>query len=207
VLFFPLKVAMKVISLLITAAIAYLILSAVQVVLASRASTAASDYHRASAIVLLGAPAPGGTPGTDLTRRLETAASLYQAHLAGRVVVTGSGTAAASAEGVGAATTWLTSHGIPGGAIESVSSTDAVGGLKGAAATLGRGTTVLVVTDAIDALWTKGAAASAGLTPQIVPAADSKVTLYTEIGPLLRQTTGVAAGRIIGDLRATWAAT
>ena len=206
-LFFPIRVAMKVVSLLITAAIAYLVLSAVQVVLASRASASPSAYHDASAIVVLGAPAPGGTPGTDLTGRLDTAVALYGAHLSNRVLVTGSGGNAASAGVVQASSAWLAAHGVPSSAVGTVDSEDAIGGLKGAVTSLGHGASVLVVTDAIDVLWTKGAATSAGLMPQVVPASGSKVAIYTEIGPLARQTAGVAAGRIIGDLRATWAAT
>jgi uncharacterized SAM-binding protein YcdF (DUF218 family) len=201
-----LRVVRKLVSLLITAAIAYLILSGVQVVLASRASSSPSAYHRASAIVVLGASIANEPSKTAFTRRLTTAATLYAAHLSRRVIVTGTGDSEASQGVIDLASSWLESHGVPDTVITPVGATDAVGGLRGVDRSLGNGSTVLVVTNAIDDLWTKGAAASAGLSPQVVPAAGSKVAVYTEVAPLARQASGVAAGRIIGDLRATWAA-
>jgi hypothetical protein len=103
-------------------------------------------------------------------------------------------------------TTLLQQSGVPTSAITSLNATSGTDGLKQIAQTLGPEATTLIVTDAIDDLWTKGAATSAGLEPVVVPATGSKVGLYTEVGPFVRETSGVAAGRIIGDLRATWAA-
>jgi uncharacterized SAM-binding protein YcdF (DUF218 family) len=207
VLLLPLKIAIKVVSLLITGAIAYLVLTGFQVALASRASTNAADYHQSSAIVILGSPAPGGVPGMDFVSRLTTAAALYSVHLAPKVILTGVGGSTTSPDVIVAGRSWLANNGVPASAISSVASADAVGGLKSAAASLGANARVLIITDAIDLLWTKGAATSAGLAPTVVPAKGSKVALYSEIGRFAIQTTGVAAGRIIGDLRATWAAT
>jgi hypothetical protein len=205
-LFLPFKIAIKVISLLITALVAYLVLSAVQVALASRATSNPADLHPSSAIVVDGPYEDSGALGSDLTDRLQTAGILYAAHLAPRVVVSLVGDPASRASATGAITTLLQQSGVPASAITPLSATSGTDGLKQIAQTLGPEATTLIVTDAIDVLWTKGAATSAGLEPVIVPATHSKVGLYTEVGPLVRETSGVAAGRIIGDLRATWAA-
>jgi hypothetical protein len=187
--------------------IAYLVLSGIQVVLASRGSTNVVDYKPASAIVLLGAPSPGGVAGTHFLGRLQTTAKLFSGRLAPRVVITGSGGTAASQEVIKAGREWLIANGVSAGAISSIDSANAIDGLKGATASLGANTRVLVVTDAINLLWTKGAATSAGLIPTVVPAEGSKVPLYSQIVPFAIQTSGVAAGRLVGDLRTTWAAT
>jgi hypothetical protein len=208
VFFLPLKIAIKLASLLFTALIAYLVLSAVQVVLASRASTDPGDLHRARAIAVDGPVARGSKLGTDLTARLSTAVSLVKADLAPRlivVLVTPKGANPAPARA--AATTYLERNGLSRAQITVSDSTSGTDGLRKIASELGGiDPKAIIVTDAIDVLWTKGAAASAGITPQIDPAAGSKVSLWQEIGPLARETSGVAAGRIIGDLRATWAA-
>ncbi len=204
-LFFPIKIAMKLLSLLFSVVVVYLAVTAVQVILASRASASPGAYPSAAAIVVLGASAPGGTPGQRYTDRLETGASLYGAHLASRVILTGDDPSGSSTSVTSAGATWLEGHGIPSGAVTTLPASSAVGGLRGVDATLPTGSTVLVVTDAIDVLWTRGAAKSAGLSANVVPAAQSKVAAYSEVGPLWRETSGVAVGRIIGDLRASWA--
>jgi hypothetical protein len=205
VLFWPFKLAMKVVSLLLTAAIAYLVLSAIQVELAARGSTTPSAYTSAPAIVVLAPYGSTGSIDAAVTDRLQSAGAFYTAHLAPRVVVALCGNAQGSTSARSAISTALVGDGVPSATTTYLDSSSVVDGIRSVGSTLGSGSKAIVVTDAVNALWTKGAAVGAGLDPQVAPTPQSKVAVYSEIVPLLREATGVAAGRIIGDLRAFWA--
>jgi len=207
VIFLPLKIAMKIVSLLVTAAVAYLVLSAIQVVLASRTSTDLSTFHRADAVAVDGTVGTGATLGSDLTARLTTAAAVVKSGLAPRVVGVLNTPPGSDPAATAQAAAILTQNGLSPGQYQITSTAGGTSWLQIVASHIGGSKPpVIVVTDAIDALWTKGAATGAGMTPQIDPAAGSKVFLWKEFGSLVRETTGVAAGRIIGDGRASWAA-
>lgn len=210
-LFGPIRWALKLLYFAVLAAVVYVVVSGFQVVSASHLSTEVSAVGPARAVVVLGAPVTGSEPGPDLTARLQQALLLYQAKRAPTLVIAGApATAAAASVPASAAVTsvaesWLTANGVPASSIVTVSATDAASGLSQAVSVLGKGAQVIVVTDAIDALWTKGAASHLGLSAQVSPAVGSEKAFYSELGPLWRQATGVAVGRLIGYTRATWA--
>jgi hypothetical protein len=213
--FAPIRWAFKLLYFAVLAAIVYVVVSGYQVVAASHLPTSARSVHTAPDAVVLGAPLVGGAPGADLTARLQQALLLYQDKVVTHVLVAGS-SSAGSTGGTGAASpvsqpeaerTWLVAYGVPTANIREVVAQNASTALFDIAGMLGSGSKVVVVTDAIDALWTKNAASKDGLAPEISPAVGSERVVTSEIGPLWREATGVAVGRLIGYGRATWAET
>ena len=86
-LFGPVRLVVRLVSLVVTGAIVYVIVCGVQVVEASRLSAAPSAVHPASAIVVLGQPV-AKADRADLISRLGQAALLYRHHRSSRVIVT-----------------------------------------------------------------------------------------------------------------------
>jgi hypothetical protein len=146
----------------------------------------------------------GAGSGTDEPARLAEAHALVRAGLAPRLVF------AANSQLSTALSTlapWISS--IPGFSLaDEILADDAATQLRLAASTLGASPAhpvhVIVVTDAVDALWTRHAAAEDGLAATIVAPAGLPVAVRS-LGPLLRETSAVAVGRIIGFGRVTWA--
>ena len=210
-LFWPIKLAFRLVELLLGAVIVYLVVTAVQVAMAANVpsgSPAAASAPKAAAIVVLGAAQPAGKPSADAAARLAEARALYRAGRAPRLVVAQIEPLTGGV--VGDAANWLTAHGVPVDQAYRIFADDTATQLRLAAASLGakpapaRPIPVLIVTDAVDALWTERAAAQDGLAATIVAPSGAAVSVH-EIGPLWRETSAVAAGRIIGFSRVTWA--
>lgn len=204
-LFWPIKLAIKLVELVVLAAIVYLVVSGVQVVEAARKTPEVVSLPRVSAIVVLAEPLVHGEVGRAERSRLAEARSLYLDGRAGRVVV-----GAVETAGPNAAMRWLSARGVPASRQELALGGNAASQLRAAASAVrASGATlapvrVLVVTDAIDTLWTERAAAEDGLLATVVPPSSLPISA-SELGPLWRETSAVAAGRIIGFGRVTWA--
>jgi hypothetical protein len=200
----PIKWAIKLASLVVFAAAIYVVVSGVQVARAEGGSVAPNSPTPA-AIVVTGTPSSGTAgPSADLLGRLQHGLALYQSHAAPLLIVAGPSVASGPTV-PDAAKTWLVGQGVPASAVTSLvtangSEFDAV------AKALGRGRAVIVVTDAVDALWAKDAASGAGLVVGVSPVPGTKAAVFTQLAPLFRQATGVAAGRVIGYGHASWAA-
>ena len=211
----PLRWALRIPSLILTAAVVYVVVSGVQVIVASRQAVPTSAMAGSRAIVVLPAALEGSAPSPDLLGRLEEARSLYQAGVAPTVLVaavpqTSSGSSPAGAPSTGPspsaiARAWLVGQHVGAGAVVALHSTTAAETLSAAAALLGTPAKVVVVTDAMDALFSRGAAAADGLQAVVAPAVGSSSIAVSELGPLWRQATGVAVGRVIGYGRVGWA--
>ena len=204
-IFAPIRLAIRLVSLAITGAIVYLIISGVQVVTASRTTTDPTNVGAASAIVVLGSPAARSGSSADLRARLSWAARLYAAGRASKVAVATSGSGgsvAGNSELVGA----LRGAGVPTSSIVQLSASGPSSELSAARRQFGDGARVIVVTDAIDALWTSGAATGDGLKPEVSSPPSSHKIVFSEAGQLWKEASGVAVGRAIGFGRATWAA-
>jgi hypothetical protein len=207
-LLWPIKLAFKIVELVFAAAIVYLVVTAVQVELAARVPNGPlAVAPKASAIVVLGAAPTDGKLSADAKARLAEAKALYGAKLAPRLVVAGN----EQLNGVlGAAASWLTAHGVPVLPAYQVFADDSSTQLRLVATELhaepppATPVPVIVVTDAIDALWTEHAAAEDGLAATVVAPSGAPLSQH-EIGPLWRETSAVAVGRIIGFGRVTWA--
>ncbi|HUY29974.1 MAG TPA: ElyC/SanA/YdcF family protein [Acidimicrobiales bacterium] len=209
-LFAPIRWALKLLYFAVLAAVVYVVVTGFQVVTASHLPTTTASLRPARSIVVLGAPLVDGAPGPVLLARLEQALTLYEAKLAPQVIVTGApaqpatATTPAVASVTRIATSWLESNGVPTSSILGLPAAGAPAGVAAAAGVAGSGTHVIVVTDAIDALWAKGAASRSGLVAQVSPAVGSERSITSELGPLWRQATAVAVGRLIGYGRTTW---
>ncbi len=204
-LFGPLALLRKVPALIVLGAVVYFVVSGVQVYNASKAAPAVDAIAPAQAIVVVAAPAPGGRPGATFSGRLQETLLLYRAHRAPKVLVSDPASgAAAGAGGVGAR--WLESQQVPASAVMVLPPGSANSAFESAAALLGQGTHVIVVADALDQLWTAGAASAAGLDPSVAVAVGSEKPFYRELGALATQAAGVAVGRVAGYGTASFAA-
>jgi hypothetical protein len=202
-LFGSVRLISKLISLVVFAAVVYVAVCGVQVVNASRLSTAPDSVGPAVAIVVLGEPV-ARADSADLTSRLRQAALLYRSGRARKVLLTWYPPSAGAVGSLSYDKKWL--HGVVSSALVVREAPNAVKALSLAAKLFDRRGSVIVVTDAIDALWTQGAGSADGLTLQVSPPPSSKKFVFDELGPLLRESTGVAVGRLFGFGRATWAA-
>ncbi|MDA8035475.1 MAG: YdcF family protein [Actinomycetota bacterium] len=202
----PLRWALRLPSLLLLSAVGYVVASGVQVVTASRQQVAAVSAAKAAAIVVLPAPLqPGGAPSPDLLGRLETAERLVAGKATPRVVVAGLPAAPGDPSPGAVAARWLVDHGVPRAKVLRLSTSTPTATLAAVAAVVGTPARIVVVTDAMDALFSRGAASADGLTASVAPAVGSTSISVSDLGPLWRQATGVAVGRVIGYAHATWA--
>lgn len=201
-LFGPLALLRKIPALIVLGAIVYFVVSGVQVYDASRAAPAVDTFAPAQAIVVASAAAPSGQPSSTFSGRLQEALLLYRAHKAPKVLLSDP----AGDKGAGAAGAhWLEGQGVPAKAVTVLPLGNANSAFQSTAALLGRGASVIVVADAVDQLWTKKAAAAAGLSPAVAVAVGSEQPFYQQIGPLATQAAGVAVGRVAGYGRASFA--
>ena len=194
-----LRLAGKLISLLLAALVGYLAVTAVQVWLTSRRS----DPVAAQAIVVMGAAQYNGVPSPDLLARLRRARELYDLHLAPVVVVSGSKQPGDRYTEAQASQTWLVANGVPAAQVVQVGGNDSWASLAAAASVLhGRGARrVLLVTDGWHEDRCLAIASDLGLHAMPVPSTDSPLAGWSAVPYFAKETLGVAAGRIVGYSR------
>jgi uncharacterized SAM-binding protein YcdF (DUF218 family) len=172
--------------------IAYLVVTFVQVWLASnRSSAPASD-----AIVVLGAAQYDCTPSPVLERRLSHALQLYESNVAGRIFVTGGKQEGDRCTEATAGAEWLLAEGVPDANIlrenQGASSWESLA----AAARILREqdmTRVVLVTDGYHALRVEAIADDLGLDAAVSPSRKGgSLRDYAE------ETAAVSLGRLIG---------
>jgi hypothetical protein len=213
-LFAPIKIAYRFVKLLVTIAIFYLIVSGAQVISASNAHSNPTKSEAKATTILVMTPTPSAQVASpDLFARLQEARLLYEAKAAPRIFLASIAKASSgplwqeAMQEDSVAKLWLVSQGIPTTAISGAGGSTSYQALKMAEKGIGERSSVDIVTDAINILWTSHAAAAAALKVNaIFPAAESKRFVTGELEPLWRETTGVAAGRIIGFSRTSWTA-
>ncbi|HTW99571.1 MAG TPA: hypothetical protein VMD59_12370, partial [Acidimicrobiales bacterium] len=139
-LLWPIKLAIRLVELVVLAAIVYLVVTGAQVVEASRLPTDPQAAPHAAAVVVLSAPlatASPAEPGTDLAARLGQAVALFKLGKATRVVVGGPLAAAGAPSVTSVAGRWLAAHGVPTSAQLAVTGSDASAQLRAAGTALG----------------------------------------------------------------------
>lgn len=192
-----LRLAVRLLLLVVGGLLVYFLVTLVQVWLTSREY----DARTAQAIVVMGAAQYDGVPSPDLEARLNQALILYHTHhLAPLIVVTGSkekGDIYTEAES-GAA--YLESKGVPASAIIEAGGNDSWRNLADAAPLLrARGvTTVLMVTDPFHEDRSMAIASALGFTPYPAPTQTSPIRGTATIPYFLKEAVGVALGRVIG---------
>ncbi len=195
-LFFPLRMAVRVVSLVVTALVLYYVVTLVQVWLTSRHY----DAHGAQAIVVMGAAQYDGVPSPDLRARLDQALLLYRQKDAPLVVVTGNKQPGDQFTEAEAGQRYLESKGVPASAILQAGGDDSWANLSDAAAELlpRHDTEVLVVTDPFHEDRSCAIATDVGLTPSPTPTRTSPITGAATVPYFLKEALGVALGRVIG---------
>ncbi len=174
----------------------YFAVTAVQVWLTSRHN----DPRPTQAIVVMGAAQYDGVPSPDLVARLQDADSLWQRHLAPTVIVTGSKERGDKYTEAQASAAWLEQQGVPVADIVEVGGNDSWTNLSLATAALHqRGLTkVLIVTDGFHEDRSLAIASNLGLQAWPVPASNSPIKGWATVPYYVKETVGVAVGRIIG---------
>jgi uncharacterized SAM-binding protein YcdF (DUF218 family) len=192
----PVRLALKLVGLLVAAVVVYFAVTAVQVWLTSRHYAP----QAAGAIVVMGAAQYDGVPSPDLRARLDEALLLYRDHEAPIIMVTGNkekGDAFTEAE---AGSRYLQAQGVPASAILEAGGDDSWQNLTDAASQLkahGAGT-VLMVTDPFHEDRSMAIATDVGLTPHPTPTRTSPITGWSTVPYFAKETLGVGLGRIIG---------
>jgi uncharacterized SAM-binding protein YcdF (DUF218 family) len=192
----PFKLALKVASALVAVVVLYFVVTAVQV---WHTGTERSTKD-ADAIVVCGSAEYNGTPSPDLAARLDEALSLFRAHRAPLVAVTGGrkrGDRYTEAE-VSAA--YLAARGVPASAIVQGSGDDTYQNMASIAPPLKARdvSSVLVVTDAFHEDRAMAIASTFGFAPLPAPAQHSPLSGGRALGNYLRETVAVGLGRILG---------
>ncbi|MDA8077255.1 MAG: YdcF family protein [Actinomycetota bacterium] len=195
----PLRWALKIVVLLVVAAVIYYAVTLVQVWLTSRRY----DPVGAQAIVVMGSAQYDGVPSPDLRARLDEALLLFQKGDAHLIVCTGSkepGDAYTEAE---AGRAYLVSKGVPATDILEAGGRDTWTNLALAASLLRpRGDTdVLIVTDPFHEDRSMAVATDVGLTPHPAPTQTSPIRGTAVIPYFLSTAAAVALGRIVGFQR------
>jgi uncharacterized SAM-binding protein YcdF (DUF218 family) len=201
-LFGPIRLALKVVSLVVAAIVLYFAVTLVQVWLTSRQY----DAHRAGAIVVMGAAQYDGVPSPDLAARLDEALALYQDHDAPIIIVTGGKEPGDVYTESQAGARYLESKGVPASAILQAGGDDSYRNISEAAPQLiAHGVaTVLVATDPFHEDRSMAIVSSFKLTPSPTPTRDSPITGWSTVPYFLKEAAGVGLGRIIGFNHLEW---
>ena len=201
-LFAPLRLALRIVSLLLTVLVVYFAVSLVQVWLTSRQY----DPHSADAIMVMGAAQYNGVPSPDLAARLNEALKLFDDKDSSLIVLTGGkekGDVYTESE---AGTTYLHDRGVPLGDILQAGGNTTYQNVADAAPELlaRHATTVLVTTDPFHEDRSMAISSSLGLTPSPTPTQTSPIKGWSTVPYFLKEAVGVGLGRIIGFNHLDW---
>jgi uncharacterized SAM-binding protein YcdF (DUF218 family) len=201
-LFAPLRLALRIVSLLLTVLVVYFAVSLVQVWLTSRQY----DPHSADAIMVMGAAQYNGVPSPDLAARLNEALKLFDDKDSSLIVLTGGkekGDVYTESE---AGTTYLHDRGVPLVDILQAGGNTTYQNVADAAPELlaRHATTVLVTTDPFHEDRSMAISSSLGLTPSPTPTRTSPIKGWSTVPYFLKEAVGVGLGRIIGFNHLDW---
>jgi len=194
------KLALKLIGLLVSVVVAYLFVTFAQVWLSARHDEARS----AQAIVVFGTAQYNGRPSPVLAARLDHAVSLYRRHLAPVIVVTGGNQPGDRFTEAGASADYLHSKNVPDRDIlREVSGRTSWQSLAATAHFLDERKirSVLLVSDPFHSYRIKAMAGELGLNGYPSPTRTSPIGGFTEFKYMGRETLAVGIGRIIGYRR------
>ena len=201
-LFAPIRLVLRIISLLILALVVYFAVSLVQVWLTSRQY----DPHTADAIMVMGAAQYNGVPSPDLAARLNEALKLFNNKDASLIVLTGGkekGDVYTESE---AGATYLHDRGVPLADILQAGGNTTYQNVADAAPELlfRHATTVLVTTDPFHEDRSMAISSALGLTPSPTPTQTSPIKGWSTVPYFLKEAVGVGLGRIIGFNHLDW---
>jgi uncharacterized SAM-binding protein YcdF (DUF218 family) len=200
---FPLRLAWRILSLLVTAILIYFAVTLVHVWLTSRHYAP----QPAGAILVMGAAEYNGTPSPDLMARLDEAAKLFHSGQASLVVVTGGKEAGDVYTEAEAGATYLTKvKGVPASDILQAGGDNTYENVADSAPQLlaRHATTVLVTTDPFHEDRSMAISSSFGLSPSPTPTKTSPITGWSTVPYFLKEAVGVGLGRIVGFNHLEW---
>jgi uncharacterized SAM-binding protein YcdF (DUF218 family) len=181
-------------------ALLYVTITFAQVLAAARQDEAAP----AEAIVVLGAAQYDGRPSPVLRARLDHVVSLYSDGIAPLVVVTGGSQEGDRFTEAAASASYLSDHGVPGGAIErETTGSTSYESLAATARFLReRGVTqIVLVSDPFHAYRIGAISREVGMRAAVSPTPSSAISGTAQWRHLLKETGAVSVGRIIGYRR------
>jgi uncharacterized SAM-binding protein YcdF (DUF218 family) len=201
-LFAPFRLALRIVSLLLTALVVYFAVCLVQVWLTSRHY----DPHTADAIMVMGAAQYNGTPSPDLAARLNEAVKLFDNKDASLIIVTGGKEKGDVYTEAQAGSTYLQAHGVPSSDILQAGGNTTYQNVADAAPQLlaRHAITVLVTTDPFHEDRSMAISSSFGLTPSPTPTQTSPIKGWSTVPYFLKEAVGVGLGRVIGFNHLDW---
>ncbi len=194
----PVRLALKIVGLVVAGLLVYFAVTLVQVWLTSRHY----DPRKAQAIVVMGAAQYDGVPSPDLRARLDEALLLYN-HGHGNaplIAVTGSKERGDQFTEAESGARYLEDHGVPPSAIVEAGGDDSWMNLADVVPELRRRGvhSVLVVTEPFHEDRSMAIASDMGLEPFPTPTRSSPISGWSTVPYFLKEGFGVALGRVIG---------
>ena len=205
-LFWPFKLALKIVGAVLGLCFLYLVVTFVQVWLTSEAN----DPHPAGAAIVFGTAAGCTAPDPDLYARLGRALALYDAHLVPLIAVTGGKLPTDCHTEAQVSQMWLehppavvfgkATTPVPSGRIIVGNGSDSWQNVASVAPLLrAHGVrSVLVVTDPFHEDRAMAIVSSFGFSPSATPSEHSPIGGFGLVGYFAKESAEVAVGRIIG---------
>lgn len=195
-IFGPLKIVARLISLALIALVLYFAVTFVQIWWRGHEHTT----RDAQAILVFGTTEDNGTPSPELQARLDQALSLYRDHRAPWVVVTGGKRPGDVYTEAGVSATYLQHHGVPANKIIKGGGSDTWQNVESVIEPMKRHhlETVITVTDPFHEYRAMAIAAAQGLTPYPSPVRDSPTIKHQLWRYYLKETLEVGVGRVVG---------
>jgi uncharacterized SAM-binding protein YcdF (DUF218 family) len=201
-IFGPIRLALRLASLVVLAIVVYFGVSLVQVWLTSRHY----DPHPADVIMVMGAAQYNGVPSPDLAARLNEAVKLFNNKDAPQIMLTGGKEKGDLHTEAGSGYAYLTAHGVPGSDILQAGGNTTYQNIAQAAPQLlaRHATTVLVTTDPFHEDRSMAISSSFGLVPSPTPTKTSPIKGWSTVPYFLKEAVGVGLGRVIGFNHLDW---
>ncbi|MCX6512035.1 MAG: YdcF family protein [Actinobacteria bacterium] len=195
-MFFPFKLAAKIMGMCFSAIVLYFVVTGVQVYLTG----AKPDLLPTKAIVVMGTAQLNGVPSEDLAARLTGALDLYHRGFAPIVAVTGGRKAGDVYTEAGVSRNWLVSHGVPNSSIIGAGGSNSYENLTLLAPKLKRAgvTSTLMVTDAFHEMRSMAIASSLGFAPHSAPISDSPIKGMAQLPYYAKEALEIGVARFVG---------
>jgi hypothetical protein len=185
---------------------AYLVVTSVQIVTASRAPSAVAAVRPAAAIVVIGTPAGRSGTSADVRARCSQAATLFHGGRSHHLVTTGGRPAPGDPVEAAVLAKCLIANAVPKRDIDELPVSTVTGQLQSVAQLYPRssGASVIVVADPLETKWLLSVASSSGLRAVASPALAPKRSFLSTIGYIWNQSLAVGFGRIFGYDHTGW---
>jgi uncharacterized SAM-binding protein YcdF (DUF218 family) len=195
-IFWPLKMVLRIVSVLIFLVVLYFAITFVQIWLTGHEHS----KENAQAILVFGTTEDNGTPSAELTVRLDHALALYRAGRAPWIAVTGGNRPGDHFTEAGVSATYLEAHGVPASKILKGAGNDTWQNVATVMPELTKHhiVTVLTVTDPFHEFRAMAISSAQGLKPQPSPVSNSPTIHFSLWLYYLKETLAVGVGRIIG---------